>query len=132
MAKMLALWLPLLRPKGWPDNAAESTSEDEEMKKARPRTLRSACWPWPKMAKTKVVEKDRTGPVPFDPEPNSSKGGWKAWPFIFLVAPLVSMSRPFGMTMLAPPSVRFAPAKPLRANCRPSSLPPLPVAARQQ
>ncbi|CAM0906436.1 unnamed protein product [Alopecurus aequalis] len=99
--------VPLSRPKNWPGRAVESTSLDAETKKAMPWLLRSAYCP--KIAKTKVVEKDR---VAFGAAaPNGSGDGWKAWPFVWPV-PLVSMRRPFGMTA-APSSVRFAPAKPL-------------------
>ncbi|KAM3365173.1 hypothetical protein ACQJBY_015120 [Aegilops geniculata] len=116
-AKMWSLRLPpsvsLRRPRNWPGIAVESSSLDAETKKAMPWLLRSAYCP--KMAKTKVVEKDRAAPapVPFaSPSPRNGRGdGWKAWPFVWMV-PLVSMSRPLGMTT-APSSVRFTPAKPL-------------------
>ncbi|CAM0906389.1 unnamed protein product [Alopecurus aequalis] len=109
-AKMRSLRLPpsvpLSRPKNWPVSAVESTSLDAATKKAMPWLPRSAYCP--KIAKTKVVEKDR---VAFRAVRNGSGDGWKACPFVSLV-PLVSMRRPSGMRA-APSSVRFAPAKPL-------------------
>ena len=77
------------------------------------------------MPKTKATEKDRTGTaavvdVPFgdgDPAcgggPRRRRGvGWNAWPFSWVV-PLVSSTRPSGVTVAEPSRVRFAPVKPL-------------------
>lgn len=65
------------------------------------------------MANTYVTANDCTVPFGFLRKWNGV--GWKAWPLSRRV-PLVSSSRPFGVTEAMPSRVRFTPVKPEYTN----------------
>nr|CAB3454743.1 unnamed protein product [Digitaria exilis] len=110
------LSVSLSRPRNWPGRAVYSTDLSEATKKARPWLLRSAYGP--KMAKTKVVEKDRAA-VAFRAfgSRNGSGDGCNAWPFFWMV-PLVSIRRPFAVTVAAPSRTKLSPSPPAVASAQ--------------
>ena len=101
----------LTRPRKWPGSAVEKFLLAETTN-AMPWLLTSGYWPM--MPNTKAVEKDATACCSFAPWKRSGVG-WKACPFSAVV-PLVSMSRPSGVTVAMPSRERFAPEKPLKVN----------------